>query len=145
MFRATAGKVPAADAEEVGGVTLPPGRLVQSQGGADLAWISTGVIPAERLNQLIRDLAAVFGTTGLWPLQAHGRGQDGPDSWDGDVPGRPPTTPRGASATSGSRGATGSWPGRRAPSGTPCRCCCGSARRTLRTRIPTPTPTGPPR
>ncbi|KXO98591.1 DUF4253 domain-containing protein [Tsukamurella pseudospumae] len=87
MFRATPGKLPAADTTEIGGVKLPPGKAVNSQGGEEIAWISADVVPADQLGALIRDLAAVFGTTGLWPLQAHGRGQDGPDSWDGDVPG----------------------------------------------------------
>ncbi|TWS21160.1 DUF4253 domain-containing protein [Tsukamurella asaccharolytica] len=87
MFRATPGEPPASDATEVGGVTLPPGRTVASRSGEAIAWISADALPGDQLGALIRDLAAAFATTGLWPLQAHGRGQEGPDSWDGDVPG----------------------------------------------------------
>lgn len=87
MFHATPGKLPAANATEVGGVKIPSGQPVQSESGDAVAWISADVLPADQLNELIRDLAAAYDKTGLWPLQAHGRGQDGPDSWDGDVPG----------------------------------------------------------
>lgn len=74
MFRATPGKLPAADTTEVGGVALPAGRLVTAAegDGPAVAWISTEILGEDRLNELIRALAAAFPQTGLWPLQATG-------------------------------------------------------------------------
>lgn len=69
MFRATPGTLPAADAREVGGVALPSGHLVHDDQAAARTWISTEVLPADRLGELTRSLAAVFAETGLWPVQ----------------------------------------------------------------------------
>ncbi|MET9325480.1 DUF4253 domain-containing protein [Tsukamurella sp. NPDC003166] len=78
MFRATPGKLPAADTAEVGGVALPAGRLVTAEegDGTVVAWISTEMLAADRLDGLVRELAAAFPRTGLWPLQAKGLEDD---------------------------------------------------------------------
>lgn len=74
MFCANPGKLPAADARELAGVPLPPGRMVIAQEGTGVpvAWISTDVLAAEHLDGLIQALAAAFPQTGLWPLRAEG-------------------------------------------------------------------------
>ncbi len=91
MFRATPGTLPAAGAREVGGVALPDGRLVTADegDGAAVAWISTAILPADRLDELVRALAAAFPRTGLWPLQAKGlQDHDLARPWgDGEVEG----------------------------------------------------------
>ncbi|MGV7586337.1 DUF4253 domain-containing protein [Mycobacterium kansasii] len=74
MFRATPGQLPAADARDLAGIALPPGRIVTAQegAGAPVAWVSTEQLPEDRLTELVRALAAVFPRTGLWPVQALG-------------------------------------------------------------------------
>lgn len=69
MFRAVPGPLPTPDTRDVGGVTLPPGRLVTNDGGVAVAWIGTETLNEERLTGLIRGLAAAFPRTGLWPLR----------------------------------------------------------------------------
>ncbi|HVG84546.1 MAG TPA: DUF4253 domain-containing protein [Vicinamibacterales bacterium] len=68
MFRAVPGPLPTPDTRDVGGVTLPQGRLVTNDRGVAVAWIGTETLKEERLAGLIRGLAAAFSRTGLWPL-----------------------------------------------------------------------------
>lgn len=74
MFRAIPGQLPAADAGDLAGIALPPGRIVVAREGTGeaVAWISTDLLPAAQLEELICALAAVFLQTGLWPLHAEG-------------------------------------------------------------------------
>jgi hypothetical protein len=72
VFSSAAGKLPAADAASLAGIPLPPGRIVHAGGRLSVAWISTTILPAEHLNDLVRHLAAAFAATGLWPLRAVG-------------------------------------------------------------------------
>lgn len=77
MFRAIPGQLPAADVRELAGIALPPGRIVVAREGTGMpvAWISTDLLPAAQLEELICALAAVFPQTGLWPLHAEGHPQ----------------------------------------------------------------------
>jgi hypothetical protein len=92
MFHATPGDLPAADARELAGIALPPGRLVTADegDGSAVAWISDELLPADEVDELIRGLAAVFEQTGLWPLRANGLDDgDLARPWgDGELDGR---------------------------------------------------------
>jgi hypothetical protein len=74
MFRAIPGHLPAADARDLAGIALPPGRIVTAQegAGAPVAWVSIEQLSENRLTELVRALAAAFPQTGLWPMQALG-------------------------------------------------------------------------
>lgn len=91
MFRAAPGSLPAADARDLAGIALPPGRIVIAEegSGAPVAWISAEVLPEDRLTELVRALAGVFPVTGLWPLQALGLDEGNLDRpWgDGEMDG----------------------------------------------------------
>ncbi|NMD55433.1 MULTISPECIES: DUF4253 domain-containing protein [Tsukamurella] len=67
MFRATPGPLPEAD--EIAGVALPPGRIALDDHAVARAWVSTEILPADRLGELVRALAAAFPQTGLWPVR----------------------------------------------------------------------------
>ncbi len=65
--------VPSADTTEVAGVALPPGQQViarEADKPAPVAWISNDILDADTLTDHVRALAAVYPTTGLWPLRA---------------------------------------------------------------------------
>lgn len=74
MFHATPGRLPEADTSDLMGIALPPGRIVTAEegSGVPVAWISSEMLPADQLTDLVRLLAAVFPRTGLWPLRALG-------------------------------------------------------------------------
>lgn len=70
---ATPGIVPPDGQPTVGGVTLPPGRQVRAILTDDptvVAWVTDDLLPADEAQELLRQLAAVFGETGLWPVVA---------------------------------------------------------------------------
>lgn len=72
MFRATPGNL--ASVQNLAGNGLPPGHMVTAEegDGAAVAWISDEILPAARLDVLIRGLADAFPTSGLWPVRAVG-------------------------------------------------------------------------
>ncbi|CAM3355974.1 DUF4253 domain-containing protein [Tsukamurella hominis] len=89
-FRAVPGPLPAPGAGEVGDVSVPAGRVVTNEAGDAVAWIGSEVLGADRLTGLIRDLAAAYTRTGLWPLAVPEAGWNGLDApWSSTGPKRP--------------------------------------------------------
>lgn len=90
VFRAVPGPLPAPGVGEVGGVALPAGKLVTNVAGDTVAWIGTELLGEERLTGLIRDLAAAYTRTGLWPLAVPEPGWSGLSApWSSTGPERP--------------------------------------------------------
>ncbi|WKG02658.1 hypothetical protein [Mycolicibacterium sp. HK-90] len=61
MFRASPGRLPAADARDLMGIALPPGRIVTAQEGscAPVAWVSIEQLSEDQLNKLVSEMGGI--------------------------------------------------------------------------------------